>query len=355
MGTKKDTTKKTESENVYRYPRPEVAVDVVMFGYLPSDRSLRVLLYYRKDEKKWAFPGHIVRCSPTRDNDDKKYPGEYGPEAETIPQAFREALQIEAKPFSRTFDESENKVKKVKKMSMSQHYVSRDEKNDFPKDPVDFQKDECLAQLPVRSEIRRDKDRMKDGKPVNKRVISIPILTMASRGLVWDDVNRYTDSAWVPLDWLVEDNIKNTNSKSPDSDLRSLFKGNDGPYIRSTKQRNSDHYALCFDHVAVLRSGIYAMRQCARCRPIAREMLDKRFRMSDLARIYEYIFDKEIDVANLRRVFIKEKDSPDNLLLVTNIKEEAGSGRKPSTLVEFNDIQYDGLVESLNFRFPLFG
>ena len=348
IGSKKDTSVRVKNENVYRHPRPEVAVDVVMFGYLPSDRSMRVLLCYRKDEKKWAFPGHIVRCSPTRDNNDKKYPGEYGPEAETIPQAFREALQFETRFFSRTSDKVEN-------LGVSQYYIPRDEKKQYPKDPVEFQKDECLAQLPVRSEVRRDKDRVKDGKPVNKRVISIPILTMASRGQVWDDVNKYDDLAWVPLDWVVKDNLDNPNGQNHDSNLRGLFKDSDGSIIRSTKHRNSDHYALCFDHVAVLRSGIYAMRQCARCRPIAREMLDKRFRMSDLVRIYEYIFDKEIDVANLRRVFIKEKDNPDNLLIVTDEKEGTGTGRKPSTLVEFNDIQYDEMVETLGFRFPILG
>jgi hypothetical protein len=346
MCAKENTAAITSEGSVYPHPRPEVAVDVVMFGYLPSDRSLRLLLQYRPEEKTWSFPARIVRSAPTRDNNDEKYPGEYGPEAETVPQAFRKALQIKAKSFSRASDEE------IVELCMSEHYVPR-HNEDIPEDPVEFQKDECLAQLPVRSEIRRDRDRLKNGKPVNKRVISIPILTMASRGYVWDDVNRYRDLAWVPIDWVVEDNMKNTNNETHDSDLRSLFQGDEGLVIHSTKLRNSECYALRFDHILILRSSIYALRQCARCRPIAREALDKQFRVSDLCRIYEYIFNREIDIANLRRVFIKEKDNgSDNLLIVTDKKEKSGTGRKPAILVEFNDNQYDILTERLSFRFP---
>jgi len=348
MSAQEKTAASVYGGSYYSHPRPEVAVDVVMFGYLPSDRSLRILLQYRPEEKTWAYPARIVRCAPTRDNNDENYPGEYGPEAETVPQSFRKALQIEAQLFSRASDEE---VKE--KPPLSDYYVPRHNKF-IPEDPIEFQKDECLAQLPVRSEIMRDKDRLKNGEPVNKRVISIPILTMASRGHVWDDVNRFRDLAWVPLDWVLEDNMKKSNNEAHNSVLRSLFKGDDGLVIHSTKLRNSECYTLRFDHILILRDSIYALRQCARCRPIARETLDKQFRVSDLCRIYEYIFNREIDIANLRRVLIKEKNNDsDNLLIVTDKKEESGTGRKPATLVEFNDNQYDTMVERLNFRFPL--
>ena len=54
----------------YRYPRPSVTVDAVVFGVTPQDNQLRVLLVKRKNppfEGFWALPGGFVNVSDEGD------------------------------------------------------------------------------------------------------------------------------------------------------------------------------------------------------------------------------------------------------------------------------------------------
>ncbi|SDK31352.1 8-oxo-dGTP diphosphatase [Catalinimonas alkaloidigena] len=47
----------------YKYPRPAVTVDCLIFTYLPDEASLRVLLIQRKNppfQDMWAFPGGFI-------------------------------------------------------------------------------------------------------------------------------------------------------------------------------------------------------------------------------------------------------------------------------------------------------
>jgi hypothetical protein len=327
----------------YNHPRANIAIDVVAAGYLPTDKVLRILLIYRENEKKWALPGHFMRSSTPSPEGFEFGPGA-GEDAETVAQAFREALQIKATMGSRSRVE-----RREKKLDFCINYKAPQD-NGKPMTDADFTAEEFALQLPIRSAINRDEDRIdKDSNPRRIRVISLPFLTMLKPHLVWADVMAYYECAWVPLDWIIQDNMNNKDYNG----LSKLFEKNNGTVIKSPIPRTeAEEYHLAFDHADILASAIIALRQYARCYPCGREILDEHFSMSSLCHLYEVIFDRTIDQANCRKVFIKN-DSTDSLLIPTN-KKEGPTGRKQSNLLKFNDDIYNQYKQTPIFRFPFF-
>lgn len=298
----------------YARPRPFVAVDTVCLAYFAADKSLRVLLKYRDDVCKWALPGRFIRSAePTED-------GEYGEEAETLAQAFRESLQISATPL---------RGNQQVPLSICKHYTQKtsEEKaaDKSPCSPSDFQSDEFVIQLSVRSDIRRDQERIKDGIHPRYRVISIPLLTMMY-GVSWSS-GLYKEWEWVPWDWILADNDIVAN-----------------PSIRCTTPRSNEKFILAFDHREIIKDASMQLRQRARFRPIGRELLPPSFRIIDLKQIYEYIFDHKIDPSNFRKSLFDK-----GVLFNTGESVTGGAGR-PATLVAFNDEIYENYYEN-DFKF----
>lgn len=52
----------------YKYPRPAITTDTIIFGYDTTENKLKILLIKRKNEpfkNKWAFPGGFVDINET--------------------------------------------------------------------------------------------------------------------------------------------------------------------------------------------------------------------------------------------------------------------------------------------------
>lgn len=293
----------------YTRPRPFVAVDTVCLAYFLADKSLRVLLKYREDVCKWALPGRFIRSAEPTEN------GEYGADAETLAQAFRESLQIRATPLRGNEPVS---------LSICKHYTPEEKSANSPCSPADFQSDEFVIQLSVRSDIRRDQERTKDGTHPRYRVISIPLLTMVY-GVTWPS-GSYKDWEWVPWDWILSDNDIAPN-----------------PTIQCATPRSNEKFILAFDHREIIKDAAIQLRQRAYVRPIGRELLPPSFRINDLKQIYEYIFDHTIDSSNLRSS-LKDKG-----IIFETGESEKGTGR-PAKLVSFNNKNYENYFEN-DFRF----
>ncbi len=58
---------------------------------------------------------------------------------------------------------------------------------------------------------------------------------------------------------------------------------------------------LAFDHRAILRDGVERLRAKTRYAPVAFQLLDHEFTLSELLTVYEAILDEELDVRNFRR------------------------------------------------------
>lgn len=63
-GTTDSSLSRGTDKNVYRFPRPAVAVDTALLTVDP-ERGLVVLEIARKDTEKWALPGTFVRVRET--------------------------------------------------------------------------------------------------------------------------------------------------------------------------------------------------------------------------------------------------------------------------------------------------
>lgn len=61
----------------YKYPKPSVTVDCVLFGYEPGRRSIDILLIKRKDDPfkgHWALPGGFVEVGKEDDTTESSHP-----------------------------------------------------------------------------------------------------------------------------------------------------------------------------------------------------------------------------------------------------------------------------------------
>lgn len=359
----------------YDHPRPYVAVDCVAFSFFPLSStntlgSLRILLKYRKAEKCWGLPGKILFCAeqeklqePTIDNNNseevrlfyERYSpediaryttekNEYGPQAETIAQCFRRALEVE---LARTIDD------KPVVYHLSESY--NEKVSAGLRSERDFREDEFWVQLPIRSEVDRDSDRKKDDQHPNYRVISVPILYLCRPKEVREP-NPSDISQWIPISWLVEDNLT-------DPEIAKLFDFENGAAAKWKKyprdpQLSDYKYTLGFDYAAIVSSALRELRKLTRCQGIGRELLPARFKLTDYQRLYEEILATRLDQTSFRKTMLergKTKDpeySKKNLVFATDETYTNQAGRL-SHWLRFNDEVYDGYREQLNFNFSL--
>lgn len=281
-------------------PRPFVAVDTVCLAYFPTDSTLRVLLKYRDDVGKWALPGRFIRSA------ERTAEGEYGDGAETLAQAFRASLLVNATPI--------RGKKESVGLSLCKHLKVGENPTSSPED---FMNDEFIIQLGVRSEIKRDQERVKNGQPTNYRVISIPLLTM-TYGTTWA-TGTYTDWEWVPWEWVLTDN--------------GIVSA---PTIHTAQPRTEERYLLAFDHAHIVKDATIMLRERARCRPIGRELLPPVFEIKHLNQIYNYLFDRRIEPSNFRKSMLDDK----NVLYYTGSEKKGAPGR-PAKLVAFDNKIYE--------------
>lgn len=366
--------------STYNHPRPYVAIDCVPFSFVPSSStdplgSLRLLLKYRREEECWGLPGSFLRSAeheklkvPTSDDkncseeevklvherysekDIERYSNEeneYGPEAETIGQCFRRALEVEL-----ALSINNKKVG----YHLSESYIDNENVSTGLRSEDDFREDEFCVQLPLRSQIDRDKDRIdKQGKHPNYRVISIPILHLCRPKEVREP-NQSDLSQWIPLSWVIEDNRN-------DPEIAKLFDYNGAAanwkkYPRDP-QLSEYNYKLAFDHPAILASAIRELRKLIRVQGLGRELLPAQFKLTDLQRLYEEILGGRLDPTSFRKTVLERGKTVDplyytknNLVIATDETYTNQAGRK-SKWLRFNDKVYDGYLERLDFNFSL--
>ena len=96
---------------------------------------------------------------------------------------------------------------------------------------------------------------------------------------------------------------------------------------------------LAFDHYEILQSGLEQLKRKIKIQPIGFNLLPEKFTLSQLHKLYECIYDKELDKRNFRRKIL-------NLNILTNLDEkQIGVPHKPSQLFKFNEENYKKLSE----------
>jgi len=119
---------------------------------------------------------------------------------------------------------------------------------------------------------------------------------------------------------------------------------------------NGDHEAkwvsidevpdLVFDHSKMVQMAVNRLRERARFKPIGFEILPKEFTLPQLLKVYEAIFDREIDDRNFRKKLL-------NSGLLTKLpKKDKSTSKKGSYLYQFNEGVYKKLhQEGYSFDF----
>ena len=358
---------KRAMSSVYNHPRPYLAVDCVAICFVPSSKtesmgSLRLLLTYKDDLKKWTLPGRFLISAERAKRDGCKEKDEYGSRAETIPQTFRRALSMEEK------DDNGDK----RTIYLSKYYNTYDITgkmlDEGERSPSNFQPDEFIIQLPIMSGIRRDEDRVKiikhnNGKAKKThpyyRVISAPFLTMLRPDMVEPPTTHENRiSQWIPLQWILTDN----NNRN---EIKKVIKCPQNKGILKPLPRNpelfEEHYDLPFDHPEILANAIWAMRRVIKSQPIGIQLLANKFKLSDLNTIYNEIVGYTIDATSFRKSMMErrprqsndeKKITNENLIQPTD-EIDKNTARSIAKLVKFNTDIYNAYTENLNFNFTL--
>lgn len=252
---------KTRKVNIYKYPRPAVATDCVVFGYDCQSKELKVLLikrgrgdYYKN---YWAFPGGFVR------------------ENETVEDcAFRELTEetlIKTNP-------------------------------------------EYLEQFHIFSDPKRDK---------RKRVISVAFLALVNDSEVkgssdaeearWFtlkdkfDLAEAEDKSMIARDFLVEGELLVAEEGKSDEDSDTKIG------------------KLAFDHDKMFILALKRLREIVFFKPIVFNLLPKEFTMTELQVLYEKILGVEFDRRNFSKKMksagiLKTVDNGTDELLKKKIK-----------------------------------
>ena len=103
---------------------------------------------------------------------------------------------------------------------------------------------------------------------------------------------------------------------------------------------------LVLDHNQMVEKAINHLREQARFYPIGFELLPKEFTLSQLKKVYEAIFDNQIDDRNFRKKILRSQ------LLIDLKKKDMTTSKKGSFLYNFNEERYKHLQEKgYNFDF----
>lgn len=108
----------------------------------------------------------------------------------------------------------------------------------------------------------------------------------------------------------------------------------------------SDLPDLVLDHNQMVEKAIKHLREQARFHPVGFELLPKEFTILQLLKVYEAIFDIQIDDRNFRKKILKAG------LLIDLDKKDMSTSKKGSFLYNFNESRYRLLQErGYNFDF----
>lgn len=102
---------------------------------------------------------------------------------------------------------------------------------------------------------------------------------------------------------------------------------------------------LIFDHNLMVKKALKRLRRSAKYQPIGFEILPEKFTIPQLQKLYEAIYQKELDKRNFRKKILSM-----NLLLKLDEKEKKYS-RKGAYYYKFNKEKYDDLIsKGYNFE-----
>jgi 8-oxo-dGTP diphosphatase len=91
---------------------------------------------------------------------------------------------------------------------------------------------------------------------------------------------------------------------------------------------------LAFDHRDILDMAIFRLRNKISYEPVGFELLDQEFPFSELHKLYETLYDKEIDRRNFKKKFL-------SLGLLKELKQKTKGGKgRPGVLYKFDKEKY---------------
>ncbi len=104
---------------------------------------------------------------------------------------------------------------------------------------------------------------------------------------------------------------------------------------------------LAFDHNLIVEQALKALRLKLRNEPVGFELLPKKFTLSQLRKIYEVIFDEELEKRNFRRKFLKKG------ILIPLDEKQTGVPHKAARLFQFDKRSYEDAAADKRFNFML--
>ncbi len=94
---------------------------------------------------------------------------------------------------------------------------------------------------------------------------------------------------------------------------------------------------LAFDHQQILHAATTRLRGKLSYEPVGFELLDKKFRFSDLHQLYQTIYGRDIDRRNFKKKFLQ-------LDILQELPEKVSEGRgRPGALFKFDQKKYFAL------------
>lgn len=337
MAKKKETKKKNETKNEkkfgYDFGRPNCACDILILGYSVEVRDVKILLYYRPNEGKWAFPGSFIHCSDDPEN-------EWGAGAETERDCIHRMLTD--MEFEILFPEAGQSSTEIKSINIS----------------------DTLIPLKPKTAVERDSGRKDEqGNEIRFRVISLPYIAFVKPSELWSD--KYRNYRWVSLPKVLHDN--NLKVDDPDFPSDRMQKKID-PYPDVLSFKDPTVYQLAFDHAELIEDLVATLRRRLRSAPFGREMLDKRFKLIDLQTIYQCILARKIETSNFKKSFCERyrereatkgkthktfQDSQEDSNVLRLIPDDTAkrSVGRPPLRCEFVEKVYDYYTETNSFAF----
>lgn len=93
--------------------------------------------------------------------------------------------------------------------------------------------------------------------------------------------------------------------------------------------------SLAFDHATIINVAVQRLRSKIRYEPIGFELLDKKFPIADLEKLYETLLDRPIDRRNFQK-----KINHLGILIAHNEKQKQVSQGRPANLFSFDEARY---------------
>ena len=289
---------------------------------------MKILLTYRPNEGKWAFPGSLIHCSNDPEN-------EWGAGAETERDCIHRMLTD--MKFEILFPEAGQSPTETKTLNIS----------------------DTLIPLTPKTAVERDLGRKDEkGNEVRLRVISLPYIAFVKPSELWGD--KYRNYRWVSLSKVLHDN----NLTFPSDRMQKKI----DPYPDVLSFKDPTVYKLAFDMGEQIVDLVATLRRRLRSAPFGREMLDDKFKLIDLQTIYQCILARKIETSNFKKSFcerFKEREATkgkmhktfmdsqedSNVLRLISDDTAKRSVGRPPLHCEFVDKVYNYYIETNSFAF----